>query len=216
MPNLHEIPEELLEHALLNADVRTIVRCRQVSKQFNDLISNSASIQYKVELALDNQQDGPQEEMVVSERLQALRARRAAWASGQFVHGEACFADRSNWAFAGTHLAWMTDSRQLEVMRIPCTITGVVEEYRSLLVQTISEDIIQALAIDPAQDLLVLMKKRASDWTIEVRSLTTGQGHPDARQDCVTGYMLSVSTSMSLMELPATDLYPRCSSFIIG
>jgi len=196
MPCLYDIPEELLEHVLLKSDVKSIVRCRQVSRRFNDLFLNSISLQYKIELVLAGLKDGSSGGMVVSERLQALRSRSAAWASGQFTPGRTCTADHSNWAFAGSHLAWMRDERQLEIIQIPCTITRVVEKSWSFQVLTVPGEIILGLAIDPSQDLLVLMKKRVFDWGVEVRSFTTGQRHLGAHQDSLS--LCEISESVTL------------------
>jgi len=116
MPSLDDVPNELLEHILWETDAQTTTRCRQVSKRFNDLISTSISLQYKIELAMACLQDGPPGEMTISERLQALRTRRAAWASGKFTDDGTCNPKHRNWVFTGTHFAWMRDERRLEVM----------------------------------------------------------------------------------------------------
>ncbi|TCD66230.1 hypothetical protein EIP91_001633 [Steccherinum ochraceum] len=78
------IPDDLVELILLGADLQSIMRCRQVNKRFNRLIEQSMRLQYKIELALDNLEDGFPSNISVSERLQLLEGRRNAWKGMKF------------------------------------------------------------------------------------------------------------------------------------
>jgi len=68
--------------------------------------------------------DGPPGGMDVYKRLQALRARKAAWAAGQFAASRTFPVSRHDYAFTGTHLAHLKPRVELEIIQIPCTITA--------------------------------------------------------------------------------------------
>jgi len=183
---MQSLPNEILELILFCTDAQDLVRCFQVSQRFSDLISDSISLQYKIELALNGMVDGPSGGMNVSERLQALRTRKTAWASQQFAGTRTFTVSQYEWAFTGTHFAHLKlqTSLELEIIQIPCNISGITESSWTLPIAVSSEQIVQGFTIDGSQDLLVLIKgRRELEWTMEARSLATGYRHPDACYD---------------------------------
>ncbi|KAH8101209.1 hypothetical protein BXZ70DRAFT_934960 [Cristinia sonorae] len=98
MFTIEDVPTEIIEKIFLTADLQGLARCRQVCRRFNDIVSNSTLIQYRLELAADGLVDGPPGGLTVGERLQALHARRNAWATMQPTSTRVVYSDNRDYA----------------------------------------------------------------------------------------------------------------------
>ncbi|KZT37216.1 hypothetical protein SISSUDRAFT_1048754 [Sistotremastrum suecicum HHB10207 ss-3] len=77
-------PNEIFELILFDLDVRTLVRCKNLSRRFLDIIGNSVTLTYKIELYKDGLEDLPSNHSI-AQKLQKLRDRRHSWATMQPV-----------------------------------------------------------------------------------------------------------------------------------
>ncbi|OSD01323.1 hypothetical protein PYCCODRAFT_1436557 [Trametes coccinea BRFM310] len=82
-----ELPDELQLRILSKLDARSILACRQVDPGLAQAIDEAVEMQYRLELQFAGMIDGPPGTISVRDRLDALRAYRAAWnASRHPVH----------------------------------------------------------------------------------------------------------------------------------
>ncbi|KAH8101210.1 hypothetical protein BXZ70DRAFT_116749 [Cristinia sonorae] len=93
-----DVPTEILEKILLNVDLQGVARCCQVCRRFHDIIVNSISIQYRLELAVDGFTDGPPGGLTVGDRLRALRDRRKNWMTMQPTSRKVVFSQDRDYA----------------------------------------------------------------------------------------------------------------------
>ncbi|KAH8101760.1 hypothetical protein BXZ70DRAFT_1007009 [Cristinia sonorae] len=185
-----DLPNEILEKILLQTDLTTISQCRyisKVSKAFNEVISGSISILYKLELAVDGFQDGNIDGMNVAERLEALRSRRSAWAAMQpafkrkITMGRHALVDITR-----GHFAWLDDEKALHVLQIPSVFRGIPE--KEWVVQGAVGGILanarSRASMDPDEDILLIAEHRRdlNRWVLSIRSLTTGEHRPEAEE----------------------------------
>ncbi|KAI9068341.1 hypothetical protein FKP32DRAFT_1587742 [Trametes sanguinea] len=77
------LPGELQIGILSKLDARSILACRQTSTALAQTIDNAIEIQYKLELDRAGMIDGPPGTTSVRDRLNALKAYRAAWVAGK-------------------------------------------------------------------------------------------------------------------------------------
>ncbi|KAH8105443.1 hypothetical protein BXZ70DRAFT_1061997 [Cristinia sonorae] len=195
MVGFNDLPPELIEKILLDSDLQSVARCRQVSKQLNLVVSQSTAIQYKNELALDAFEDGPPSKLTPGERLDRLQRRRKAWQAMKPLHTRT-FTGQTTWwkKLYGDHLIWLGLDGYLHVMQIPSVCRGIPEKEWTVDVKIAPEDLEDVL-IDPAQDLLVISQNHGK---LTLLSMTTGDAHPAARKaelsvDIGSGYSLIVA-----------------------
>lgn len=113
------------------------------------------ALQYNIELAIDGMEDGPPGGMKISERLEALRKRRAAWTTMQ--PSERRPIKTSMQAMQSGHFVWANHhTKQLHAWRIPSVYRGISAKECVVKGIDVKEQGVGALAIDPDQDLLVL------------------------------------------------------------
>ncbi|KAH8099920.1 hypothetical protein BXZ70DRAFT_1065024 [Cristinia sonorae] len=196
MLTIADLPNEILEIILLGVEVQSVVRVRQVCRKFNGLICNSISIQYRIELVIDGLEDGPPGGKSISDRLETLRSRRSAWTAMQPTYERVIefqipnamnicprIATRGHFAW----VAWANDSEQahLHILQVPSVYRGIPEKEWVIEGGVGNGDGVsfasaECVAIEPDEDLLVVVENRDGDFTPVLRSLTTGQYHPEA------------------------------------
>ncbi|KAH8107703.1 hypothetical protein BXZ70DRAFT_6237 [Cristinia sonorae] len=194
MASFQGLPNELLESILLEADIQSIARCRQVSKTLGEIITNSKPIQYKIELAIDGFEDGPADfPWGTSERLDALRSRRLAWAKMQPMALRVINARTPKWQMASrNHITWIDDAAKFHVLQIPSVFRGIPEREWVIEPGVVNMVAADDAAVDPDEDLLVVLEKRGiRNWVLSLRSLSTGEYHPEAERS----------------EIPVNDMY---------
>ncbi|TFK53869.1 hypothetical protein OE88DRAFT_1625482 [Heliocybe sulcata] len=76
---LLDLPAELLHRCLFFLDVLDLLNCRQINRLFNNIIQQSAALQYTIELFAACAEDNPSCALHVSEKLERLRRRQDSW-----------------------------------------------------------------------------------------------------------------------------------------
>ncbi|EPQ57730.1 hypothetical protein GLOTRDRAFT_126221 [Gloeophyllum trabeum ATCC 11539] len=152
-----------------------------------EVIDQSITLQYKVELAIAGMEDGPPSHVTTAERLQHLRKYSDSWAGAQFGSVEKLHCGRGPMLrLSGNVLGRCFDSSTLVFNILPGHARGVnAREWRY-------DDIgfmIKDYAIDVGQDLLVILSRAPSqdraagnheEQMIYFLSLSTGKAHPQA------------------------------------
>ncbi|TCD69894.1 Amino-acid acetyltransferase, mitochondrial [Steccherinum ochraceum] len=176
-----QLPTELILQSLNALDFPSVLRCRQLNSAFKDLIDNDAALQYKIELAVDGMEDGPPSALLPAERLQLLRKHRAAWKAMRHTSTHNIpMSGGGVWELYGGVLAQGINPRGLAFTQLPSRLRGIPEKNWTL------EDVgfkIRDFGMNPGEDLLVLIVKPPQDsteYTIHLRSMTTGKPHPHA------------------------------------
>ncbi|KAH8096620.1 hypothetical protein BXZ70DRAFT_326759 [Cristinia sonorae] len=197
MTTILDLPNELLEKILLQTDVKSIARCRRVSRSFDAIITESPEIQYKVELTLDGFVDNPsgQPQWSTRDRLDALRSRRSAWKSMQPTYrrsitsvklvypGSSGEYDLFRVATA-RHFVWFeeNDDDCAHVLQIPSLSRGVPEKEWVVDLRGVPWRAADRLmAVESGEDLLVVVDTREKP-TVILLSLTTGEYHLEAQE----------------------------------
>lgn len=182
MAGFSNLPPELILNVMDNLDFKTLIQCMQVSQFFHATIKESASFQYKLQLAVNGMEDGLGGPMVPAERLALLKRHQDAWDNLQYTSQlDVTMEMGSVWELSGGVLAQGKGSRSLVVHQLPSDLRGIPDESWVL------EDIgipIRDFTMDPSQDLLVLVEDHIQGLgqvsRFHLRSLRTGKPHPFA------------------------------------
>ncbi|EPT03889.1 hypothetical protein FOMPIDRAFT_74431 [Fomitopsis schrenkii] len=198
-----ELPPELLDQALAELKYIDLARCREVCHLFNAIITESAVLQYKLELAKAGQEDGSANTLSPAERLQLLRKHQAAWTSLEHSYEKVVpMVIGQTWELYGGVLAQGPDSSSLTFRQLPSELRGIEEKEWAI------SDLgfqIRDFGMDPAQDLLVAIQMPAaptSVFNVHLRDMYTGAPHPAAPNPAVltlqpVGHQVSYSISIS-------------------
>ncbi|KAH8096653.1 hypothetical protein BXZ70DRAFT_945543 [Cristinia sonorae] len=186
MTSIQELPNELLEKIFYEADVQNTTRSQQVSKQFHDVIVVSALIQYKIALINEGFEDRTHspEGRSIGERLDSLRSRRSAWRMLQPTARRKITIPRYSLHLeTRSHFAWADglNAKQLHVLQIPSVYRGLQEKEWVVKLPGVRLVDERFAAMEPDEDLLAIDTNSDEQWFISLRSLTTGEDHPDAR-----------------------------------
>ncbi|KAM6499883.1 hypothetical protein JOM56_005391 [Amanita muscaria] len=73
------LPRELVERILLLVDTESMLTCRLVNREFNEIIQSSTLLQYFLACKAAGVTDNPQSSLSHAERLEALKKREDAW-----------------------------------------------------------------------------------------------------------------------------------------
>lgn len=130
----------------------------QVSKRFARLISQSLSLQYKVELAVSRLEDGTGGRFSTAERLQAVYERRRAWRLLDWKYKGIIKVDTALevYAFCGTHFAWFDSDGKFQLLQIPSKTRHVPEKIQTIALRGVDASRVVEVMIDPDVDLLAL------------------------------------------------------------
>ncbi|KAH8092497.1 hypothetical protein BXZ70DRAFT_1010814 [Cristinia sonorae] len=183
MATLQDLPHELLEKILLQADAPTITLCRLVCTAFTEVIRDSTAIQYKLELAINGYEDGTLNGWSTAEKLEALRSRRSACVAVQPTTIRTINITHEI-LFTRGHFAWISKEDEFHVLQLPSAFRGIpAKEWavKGPIVDVITQN---RTAMDPDEDILAVAEYREGErefWVISLRSLTTGDYHPQAK-----------------------------------
>lgn len=186
---IYELPAELIIHILNALDYQTLLHTRQACRLFNKLYQNAAGLQYKVELAVANMENGPPSGLGAADRLQRLKQHQEAWATltpnaQQIVP----MLKGSVWELYGGVLSQARGSSTLAFKQLPSVVRGI--EDKEWTVSGLGFDI-RDYGMDPSQQLLAIIQKPARSNVnnemiqIHLRSLFTGASHPAAHDPAV-------------------------------
>ncbi|KIJ23282.1 hypothetical protein M422DRAFT_72597 [Sphaerobolus stellatus SS14] len=192
MISLLNLPEETITLILFVLDFEDIQQCKRVCRLFNTIISQSYSLQYKVELGIAGLLDGDPESdtYTVAARLEELKIVEYNWHHLQFrmqrsipslestlyelVGGVAGFGGPENKLYV----------RGLTFIELPSAVRGTTERIWKHADLGIN---IRDFTMAPIYDLLVLVEvprltgpPSLNDYEVNIhlRSMATGKAHP--------------------------------------
>ncbi|KAM6499832.1 hypothetical protein JOM56_005340 [Amanita muscaria] len=73
------LPRELVERILLLLDIESMLTCRLVNREFNEIIQSSILLQYFLACKIAGVVDNPQSPLSYAERFEVLKKREDAW-----------------------------------------------------------------------------------------------------------------------------------------
>ena len=163
------LPVELIVHILSFLSFKDIVICSGVSRQFRHIIDTSSILEYALELGLCGLIDSSQANLTTSERLFRLRQREAAWSALDWeaqwkipVNQRYIFWELIGGLFAGTYMKTSIlnpypsshNRRAFDMLDIFRFGSRAEAGPRRMALQQVFYD----FAIDPGQDLLILLE----------------------------------------------------------
>ncbi|EIW86862.1 hypothetical protein CONPUDRAFT_115643 [Coniophora puteana RWD-64-598 SS2] len=181
------LPPELILKIFIHLDYRSLVLAREVCTLFCSLVDDHATLQYKIELACANMQDGPPSNLTAADRLSLLKRHQSAWNTLQWTSSQEVSMNTGRvWELYGGVLAQSRDPSNLSFRTLPSQLRGVEEQTWNI---TFEHTIIRDFAMDPSQDLLVFLEPPERIFMnpdvgveirtrIRLRSLSTGGCHP--------------------------------------
>ncbi|KAI0654053.1 hypothetical protein C8Q70DRAFT_937266 [Cubamyces menziesii] len=184
-----ELPTELQLLILKKLDGASIFACRQASRALASIIDDDLHTTYLLELGLAGMVDGPSDsEDFHPQRLHALRAFRAAWASGEHPVHEITLDSLHN--FAGDMADLDQQEGRLRIRRPPGTFCGLSAKeyiYEGLAASDVNlTSIMGGFHVDLAQDLFVCCSS-GPHASLQFCSLEKGfSPHPLATQFTIT------------------------------
>jgi hypothetical protein len=118
-------------------------------------IDDTASLRYKIELAVAGMDNGPPSNLTVSKRLNFLREYQTAWKTLSWNRYQHIPEIETAWQCVGGILAFLSPfpSQSVIVNQLPSVIRGIEERNWTLDFPVAIDD----FALDPAQDLLVVV-----------------------------------------------------------
>ncbi|KAF8524159.1 hypothetical protein JB92DRAFT_2881353 [Gautieria morchelliformis] len=183
------LPNDVLIRVFKELDACDIRRCSLTCRVFHEAIRDSVLLQYRLELAVAGLEDGGTEcRLSIAERLAQLRTIEQGWA-------KLCFRQKTTvdlpqchtWRLRGGVLAHDYAPEMpsvLSFVQLPSAIRGTPVH----IWQIDMEVIMQQFAIDPPQDLVVLVawpETPDGQWhtfLIHLRAMSTGERHPCATE----------------------------------
>ncbi|TFK71042.1 hypothetical protein BDN72DRAFT_494040 [Pluteus cervinus] len=183
----HLLPNELWEHVFLYLDYPSALRCQQVCRFFNSIISASANIQYHGELTMDGMIDTNASNLPVVDRLALLRERRAAWHSLDWQLFPAQSFPRSYHAydFVGGTFAILLNNEFIAITFPTKTSEGSRKSHH---LDFAARD----FAMDPTQDLAIFLGEQVANdpvTYIYVRTYETIASHPQSEQSRIAVHL---------------------------
>ncbi|KAI0064198.1 hypothetical protein BV25DRAFT_292958 [Artomyces pyxidatus] len=177
-----KIADDVLLEILEVLEYQPLLACLATCRRLRRIISESTSLQYKLELAACGMLDGPRNNQALDlrERLRRLRLYDAAWRQPGWAEpfslphlvGRFTSIDVTG---ALVFQASNVSARGPLLQQIPSSLRGVQEWHKILPRDTIVE------LIDPSQDLLAFMQNiSTSDVRLlccQISSLSTGEAH---------------------------------------
>lgn len=168
-PDTMTLPVELVVRILSFLPFKDIVICTGVSRQFREIIDTSSTLEYILELGLCGLVDPGRGSFTTSERLLRLRQREAAWTALEWqseweipVNKKYIFWEICGNLFAGTYfvppnLNPVPPSNRSRAFNI-IDLYDLESDPLAPTKQITLDMMVCDLAIDPGQDLLVLLE----------------------------------------------------------
>ncbi|KIL61349.1 hypothetical protein M378DRAFT_180090 [Amanita muscaria Koide BX008] len=151
-----DMPTEILTQILNNLDLFSMVQCRAVCSRFLDLIDLSPHFHWKVELTIAGKEDG--ENYPLATRRKMLEQHQQGWADLRWTTERRIpIQFDSLWELCGDVFAHSsTDRSEIRFKQIPSHSRNLQD--RDWMVE-VKEYRVDDIAIDPAQDLLVILEE---------------------------------------------------------
>ncbi|KAJ7048892.1 hypothetical protein C8F01DRAFT_1187434 [Mycena amicta] len=186
--SIQDFAPEILAVVLTNLHPRDIISAQLVSRFWHDLVKDSADIQYIVELWRDGLIRGNDGGLTSAECLVRLYARREAWrnlkwSSKSIVSMQSIESCRAYSLSGGVFaLRGSSDEDSLDVLPLARLRDGPdPNEAKKTSALGIPTERFQGLALDPGQDLLVILHiLSASQGALDLRRLSAPD-HPSVQ-----------------------------------
>ncbi|KAF7796389.1 hypothetical protein EIP86_007566 [Pleurotus ostreatoroseus] len=178
--DITKLPDELIIRIFTYLDCQSLLACKQVCKFF-DTITNMAEFRYKVELAAAGMEDGPPSALSNSDRLSLLLEHQAAWRALQWrTETVVPMSQGGVWEFYGGVLgqALARGREVLHFTQVPSELKGIEKKEWECELKMHARD----FAMDPSQDLLVVVETQDEhhQQRVHLLSLSKGEPHPKA------------------------------------
>ncbi|KAH9946941.1 hypothetical protein B0H21DRAFT_372592 [Amylocystis lapponica] len=184
--HLQSLSVEVLILILDGLTVRDLLVCKQVSRFLSQIIDDSERLQYNIDLAIAGMVDSPPGSLCVADRRNMLKEHQKAWCDMQLspqptLSISTLGMDSPSINKISGDVYWQRTSTALQFVRLPSRIKGTEEKHWRIDHDTLGFEP-HGVAIDPDQDLLVLMQKHQNthDCCVDIHllSLATGTPHP--------------------------------------
>ncbi|KAI0299468.1 hypothetical protein BC826DRAFT_1102609 [Russula brevipes] len=174
------LPDELISDILEYTDCKTLLSCRTSCRRLKNIVDQSSTLQYIIELFGTGMCDGQSGGVSSAERLDRLRRSQMSWKRPtwrepvDFPYSKKIRpvpAAVSGNLMVFNNIASSSDLRNLLLLRFPSELRGIPEQRWSL---NLDCNYIDAIYVDDSQDLLCFF----STPDVHVRTLSTGEIHP--------------------------------------
>ncbi|KAF9228849.1 hypothetical protein BS17DRAFT_877408 [Gyrodon lividus] len=179
------LPAELIETIFDQFDVPSLLRCMQVCKLFQAIISESTHLLYKIDLFGSRMGDGRHSALDIVDRLTRLRSYNQVWNEMRWTGSKKVpMEGGSSWDLVGGVLAHaLFNDRSISCVQLPCSIKGIPEKRWIVDLEITIRD----FYFDVAQDLLICIEVIDDELCrIHFLTLSTGKRHPLACTPTVT------------------------------
>ncbi|KAF9491111.1 hypothetical protein BDN71DRAFT_1434181 [Pleurotus eryngii] len=191
------LPEELLTNILRHLDHPSLLACRLICHEINNVIQSSAELQYYIELGKDGLVDCAAPSTPYSDRLATVIGRRHAWAAMEWtdtasVHlpGE-CLA----YELVGDVLAKLTETHKFVCVELPSTprAADTCQMDTSSINTWDLPFAARDFAMDPTQDLVIFLEDtripvasaKSRNTHLCIYSMATKEPHRLAQSPCL-------------------------------
>lgn len=185
---LNSLPLELVLNILDHvSDYETLLKCREVCHNLKDLVDQTPTLQYTINLAVAGQESCCANVDSPAALLNALKRHQNAWDELKWSR-QSRLPMRSGglWELYGGVLAQSDEKGGISFIRLPSDLRSIEEKQWSLGPSFPCS--VRDFAMDLSQDLLLLIEKphwvgQTADHTyrLHIRTLTTGEPHPEAK-----------------------------------
>ncbi|RDB22574.1 hypothetical protein Hypma_010243 [Hypsizygus marmoreus] len=175
------LPPELNACIFVHLDVQSILRCRQVCSAFCAVIDHNVSIQYIIELAAANIEDGPPGNDAPAERLELLKAHQEAMMYPHWNLDQKVSMEGHAWELIGGVLGVATTVDTLHFHQLPSNYRRLERKEWTISNKGFK---LEDFSMDQSQDLLVVIQRQFVDFPtrfiVHLLSLSSGNPHPSA------------------------------------
>ncbi|KAJ3486901.1 hypothetical protein NLI96_g3905 [Meripilus lineatus] len=178
---------ELMEMILEDAHVCDVLRCRQLSKTICELIDNSPSLQYRIELLLSGMEDTGFNDQTVSENREILREYLSRWTTLRpdvLVHTELPLGEDPVWTIKGDLFCQVLSSK-IDITLLPSRIRDAPSQRWSSQRWSLPMVDSYAFEVDVSQDLVLFQYREGNGFCIKALSLSSGEKHPGSTCDAI-------------------------------
>ncbi|KAH9946940.1 hypothetical protein B0H21DRAFT_822298 [Amylocystis lapponica] len=181
--DLESLSVEVLTLILDKLPVRDLLVCKQVSRFLSQIIDDSERLQYSIDLAIAGMVDGLPGGLCVADRRSMLKEYQKAWRDAEFPLQPVMSITNPQYDSIGLsgisgNVFLQQAPTGLEFVRLPSRIRGINAERWRIDSATLGFNP-HAFAMDPSQDLLVLLDEdNDEDARIHILSMLSGAPHP--------------------------------------
>ncbi|KAF9015535.1 hypothetical protein BDQ17DRAFT_1395802 [Cyathus striatus] len=181
------LPTEILLKILEKLDFFSLIVCKCVCHLLQNIIENTANLQYIIELAVSGSEDGESSNnnLSIAERLQLLKKYQNAWDT-ELWHDEIKISMQRGglWELYGNILAQNSTRGDLSFVQLPSKLRSIKQQQWVYSQETFKFNI-RDFTVDASQDLIALIEtpdthiqNDHSVLQIHLRTLSTGATHP--------------------------------------